>query len=46
MFHAKIRTNMVDPDTDPDENRGLFQTPRTADIYPRFGGSTMVHPQK
>ena len=25
---------MVDPDTDPDENRGLLQTPRTTDRYP------------
>jgi len=37
---------MVDPDTYPDENRGLFQTPLTADGNPLFSGSTMVHPHK
>ena len=41
-----LGTDMIDPDTDPDENRGLFQTPRTVDRYPWFGGSTIIHLQK
>ena len=42
----RLGTDMIDPDTDLDENRALFQTPRTVDRYSRFGGSTMVHLQK
>ena len=42
MFHAKIRTNMVDLDTNPDENRGYFETPLTAVRKPWFDGSSMV----